>query len=173
MNNGIRIQVPKDRQITTTKDLEEVLGKISFKNSILNFNWRYRHKPFLEMVFPKHEYEGGGMRKGTAVQTGWLLWVEFERPDIHTGKMGWGRGRDEIIKMDSWESGLVKTAYVLYRFIIEHEAMEGFQYDGIRIFNPHRTVHELSLPDLILGNNEAKETEFRNSVQSVQESRPI
>jgi hypothetical protein len=134
-----QIEIPNDCQVNTDEELEAVLAGISFKNSVLDFKWRYRYKPFYDMV----PSGAGGF---FPVQAGWLLWVEFERPDVITGLSGVGRGRDEIVRKGCYESGLVKTAYVLYRFIIEHEAMEGFRYNDIRVFNPHNTVHELSLP---------------------------
>jgi hypothetical protein len=55
--------------------------------------------------------------------------------------------------------------------LVEHELLEGFRYNDIRIFNPHHTVHELSLPARInqgRQTNEAAETSFRNSVPPVE-----
>ena len=46
------------------------------------------------------------------------------------------------------ESAVVKTAWLLAELIVRHELMEAFLYKGIRIFDPHRTVEELSLPEL-------------------------
>jgi hypothetical protein len=152
------IEIPADKRINTDADLEAVLKDISFENSVLDFNWRFRFKPFYEPI--NEDFD----------KAGWLIWVEFERPDIHTGKMGWGRGRDEIVRAGTYESGVVKTCWVLYEMIVKHEMMEGFQYKGSRIFNPHRTVAELSLPDHILTakqRHEQDEAEFRNSIKSI------
>lgn len=161
------VEIRQERTINSEDDLVQVLGKISFKNSVLDFHWRYKHRPYYDMV----------AHTGDARQVGWLLWAEFLRPDIHTGIEDWGRGREEVIRMHrpeagvySYEGGVVKTAYVLYRFIIEHEAMEGFQYEGIRVFNPHHTIPELQLPAQIAAarkENEADQTAVRNSVDGV------
>lgn len=156
------IIVPADKRIDTTADLEAVLADITFKNSVLDFQWRYQHKPFYDGV----DYTTPQMMKNA----GWLIWVEFWRPDVVSGEMGWGRGRDEIVKIGAYESGVVKTAYVLYRFVVEHEMMEGFHYKGIRIFNPHHTVHELSIPAILAQAASVDmdaQKNVRNSVEAV------
>ena len=126
--------IPQDKIILLDAQLQQVLDGITFQNSVLDFKWRYKFSH---------------MEQLNADPIGWLVWVEFQRPDINTFVMGWGHGRMEIVLHGATESAVVKTAWVLFRFIIEHEMMEGFQYKGVRIFNPHRTVGELSLPEII------------------------
>lgn len=150
-----QVDIRRETRAYNSSDLQAILDKISFENSILDFQWRYRFRPY---------------RNEEGEAEGWLLWVEFMRPDIHTGEMGWGRGRDEVIRVGAYEGSVVKTAWVLFRMVVEHEMMEGFQYEGSRIFNPHRTIPELQLPDHVLAaqrRDEANETDVRNSVPSV------
>lgn len=154
------LEIRSERRIETTHDFEQVLSRISFINSVLDFHWRQRHEPFFDRV----------AQTGEARQAGRMLWVEFQRPDIHTGEIGWGRGRDEIVRLGAYNGSVVKTAYVLFRFILEHEAMEGFEYEGIRVFNPHHTMPELQLPAQIAAaknQNEAAQADVRNSVVRV------
>ncbi|HVI41833.1 MAG TPA: hypothetical protein VM577_14365, partial [Anaerovoracaceae bacterium] len=46
----------------------------------------------------------------------------------------------------AYESGVVKTGWVLAEMIVHHELMEAFHYKGSRIFDPHNTTEELSVP---------------------------
>lgn len=130
--------IQTERLITTNEDMEEVLGNISFINSVVDFKWK-----FVYMPFDKAKIGKGNPNQGRAINTGWLLHVEFERPDIITGAIGIGHGRSEIVWSGATESGLVKTAWLLVELMIRHELMEGFNYKGKKIFNPHNTVDAL------------------------------
>ena len=55
---------------------------------------------------------------------------------------------DEITFAPSW-LGLADRNIARRELIVRHELMEAFLYKGIRIFDPHRTVEELSLPELM------------------------
>ena len=125
----------KDSIIETTKQLQETLERISFKNTVLDFKWRFEYTPIIiKTATGVEEYS----------ESAWLLFVSFERPDTITGEIGRGRGRDEIIKKGTTLSGVVKTAWLLVELMIRHELMEGFRFDGQRIFNPHNSVLELA-----------------------------
>lgn len=126
-------QQTSEVKVFITEQLIEALGRIAFLNTVMDFNWRFRHEP-VEVSLPNR----GERRKG------WLLWAEFERPDIHTGEIGWGRGRDEIIWEGTGESGVIKTAWVVVNMLVTHELMEGFTVDGKRPFNPHNTIQALN-----------------------------
>lgn len=117
----------EDPVIKTDGQLQGVLRRITFVNTPLDFKWQFEFLP-------------------TAVRhrRGWLLWVSFERPDTLTGQIGRGRGRDEIIWQGTTLSGVVKTAWLLVELLIRHELMEGFRFDGARIFNPHNSVLDLA-----------------------------
>lgn len=65
------------------------------------------------------------------------LHVEFERKDINTGELGWGKGRAWEITEDMDEASVVKTAFAATKAILEHEGHEGFEYKGVRLFDPH------------------------------------
>ncbi len=77
---------------------------------------------------------------------GWLLRLSFTRPDRNTGELGRGASRWEFIGSCATESAVVKTAWLLCELTVRHEPMEAFTYAGVRIFDPHHTVAELSLP---------------------------
>lgn len=123
----------KDPIIETTDDLEDVLSRISFKNTILDFKWKFEYKFMFSVPTEVNSNNNSG----------WLLWCSFERPDTLTGKIGRGRGRDEIIWKGSSLSSVVKTAWLLVKILIDHEMLEGFRFDGERIFNPHNSVLDL------------------------------
>ncbi len=140
-NNFLKGNPVKDKQINTVEDLWAVLGRIDCSVGAFDFKWRFKTREFGS--------NDGPPPIGFALNpvAGWLLCIEFWRLDVNTREMGWGRGRDEVVMLGAWESGVVKTAFVLHKLLLEHEMMEGFTYRGVRIFDPHRTVHELSLLD--------------------------
>src|SRR5215831_7177408 len=109
-----------DRQIRTDAELQECLSRISFHNTIVDFRWQFKFRPILLKPTGDTPQE----------ENGWLVWAEFERPDTHTGEMGIGRGRDEIVRTGAWESGVIKTCWLLVELLARHELMEGFRVDG-------------------------------------------
>lgn len=119
--------------IDTNAELTAAISKVRFVNSVLDFKWAFCYTP---ITVTEHDTE--------KKRQGWLVWVTFERPDIRTGKIGRGRGRDEIIWAGTSLSGVVKTCWLLVELMIRHELMEGFRYDDAIIFNPHNTVADLS-----------------------------
>jgi hypothetical protein len=135
------IQIPDDFPVNDDETLTEVLNSITFVNSVVDFDWKFRTRP---LTLPA----ALDQNTNTTVEAkeGWLMWTAFYRPDIVTGEMGWGRGRDEIILRGQRVSGIVKTAWVLFQMMLTHESMEGFRFNGVQIFNPHNTVFELMLP---------------------------
>jgi hypothetical protein len=121
-----------DRQVFSTEDVHAVLAGISFAPSCLDMGWKWEVE----------ELRVGA--EGTL--KGWLVNTTFQRPDTDTGIVGTGRGRKELVALGASESGVVKTAWLLAELIVRHELMEAFLYRGVRIFDPHHTVDELSLP---------------------------
>jgi hypothetical protein len=128
-----------DRQIRTDEELRECLSRISFYNTVVDFHWQFKFRPIVLKPTDAYPQE----------ENAWLLWAEFERPDTHTGEIGIGRGRDEIVLVGSWESGVIKTCWLLVELLVRHELMEGFQVDGLRIFDPHNSVADLQLAQQI------------------------
>ena len=123
-----------DQTIHNEAALRYVLDDITFAPSCLDMGWDWQIETLY--VVP-----GGVVR-------GWLVNTTFRRPDTHTGQIGIGTGRKEFVPVGASESAVVKTAWLLAELIVRHELMEAFLYKGIRIFDPHRTVEELSLPEL-------------------------
>jgi hypothetical protein len=118
---------PADIQVNDRETLERVLADISFRNTSLDFRWRFEVADCNDPARP-----------------GWFVNVAFERPDTDTGLVGTGRGRAEFVAKGAWESGVVKTGWLLVELVVRHELMEAFRYRGKRIFNPHNSVHALA-----------------------------
>jgi hypothetical protein len=127
-----------ERIVTNRMILQQILAEVTFAPSCLNMGWGWE----VENVYSPPTGDLPGERKG------WLVNTTFRRPDTNTGEMGTGRGRQEFIARGTSESGVVKTAWLLAELIVRHELMEAFLYKGVRIFNPHNTVEELSAPAL-------------------------
>jgi hypothetical protein len=127
----------QDKTITTTSGLRAVLDGISFAPSCLDMGWQWEIE---ELWLPASASDPAPVLKG------WLVNTTFRRPDTHTGIVGIGRGRKEFVPHGTSESGAVKTAWLLAELIVRHELMEAFLYRGVRIFDPHHTVEELSMP---------------------------
>lgn len=117
------------REITVENEatLRHVLDGITFAPSCLDMGW--------------------GWQIETLPGRGWLINTTFRRPDTRTGEIGTGTGRKEFVAIGTSESGVVKTAWLLAELIVRHELMEAFLYRGVRIFDPHRTAEELSMPE--------------------------
>ena len=118
-------------EIRTREALRAVLDQITFAPSCVDMGWNWEIEE---------------LRRPDESLRGWLVNTTFRRPDTHTGEIGIGRGRQELINFGATETGVVKTAWLLAELIVRHELMEAFLYKGVRIFNPHHTVEELSLP---------------------------
>ncbi len=119
----------EDLIINNDADLQTVIGRVSFVNTRLDWNWRYRFRPLAEV--------------------GWLVWAEFDRPDTHSGAMSRGRGRDEIVYRGASESSVMKTCWLLVELLVRHELMEGFRYEDLRVFDPHNTIGDLQLAQTV------------------------
>jgi hypothetical protein len=124
-----------DRQIGDDEALRACLDRISFQNTVVDFNWQFKFRPVTL----------GPTDEAPREERAWLVWAEFKRPDTHTGEMGIGRGRDEIVRVGSWESGVIKTCWLLVELLVRHELMEGFRVDGLRVFDPHNSIADLQL----------------------------
>ena len=77
---------------------------------------------------------------------GFLIRCGFWRPDTNTGEMGEGFGRWMHIPKTSYRDGVVKTAYVCIDLVVRHEMMEALEFDGVKIFDPHKSLDELAYP---------------------------
>lgn len=117
--------------IENQDQLRAVLDQISFAPSCVNMGWQWQIEEL--------RLQSGELR-------GWLVNTTFRRPDTHTGEIGIGAGRKELIAFGASESAVVKTCWLLAELIVRHELMEAFLYRGVRIFDPHHSVAELSMP---------------------------
>jgi hypothetical protein len=126
--------------VTTDEQLEEVLGDITFVNTVIDFHWKFEYKPCIVQFFEPGTNRGGVMRS----RNGWTVQCSFKRPDTDTGEIGIGRGREELIWQGTTISGVVKTAWLLIDLVLYHEAMEGYRWKNKRIFNPHHSVYDLT-----------------------------
>lgn len=132
LKDGMELmKTPHDIVVKDVQTLQNILNDISFENTALDFKWKFEIQR--EPVF-NHAQD----------VLGWFVNVAFERPDTDTGNVGIGRGRKEFIPYNSWESSVVKTAWLLVELVVRHELMEAFRWKGKRIFNPHNSVHVLA-----------------------------
>ena len=115
--------------ITHAAALDQLLSEISFKNTVLDFKWKFEYEPVFD--------HGQNL-------IGWFVQALFERPDTHTGEIGIGRGRKEFVPLGTTDSGVVKTCWLLVELVVRHELMEGFRWQDKRIFNPHNTIQALA-----------------------------
>jgi hypothetical protein len=120
--------------IILDEELRHTLNRISFRNSVLDLGWRFCFEPLPVALGHKRC---------------WRIWAEFRRPDTHTGVMGIGRGRDEIVWAGATADGVIKTCWLLVELLVRHELMEGFRVDGLRVFDPHATIEDLQLSQTI------------------------
>lgn len=118
-----------DKRVNTTAELHAVTEQITFGPSGV----------MLDKMDLRWEVE-------VLVNVGWRIRFTFLRPDNETGVMGQGAGRWELIEAGATESSVVKTCWLLLELLVRHELMEAFMYRGVRLFDPHRTVDDLSLP---------------------------
>lgn len=123
-----------EMEIRTADDLRSVLAKITFGPSgvmLDRMDLQWEIEP-VHIVMTNH--------------TGWVVRFTFNRPDNRTGEMGRGAGRWEIVEAGARASAVVKTCWLLLELLVRHELMEAFLFDGVRLFDPHRTVDELAMP---------------------------
>jgi hypothetical protein len=136
------------------KTVEKHLERITFKPSCLDFGWGWKVEP----VFGE---EG--------VLFGFLVYSGFERPDTHTGEMGRGWGRGWFVQKDYTEKGLLMTAWLAIRQIVEHELLEAFSIDGARMFDPHKPLDTLAYPESMKRPDWLAEYKPANIIQIVEE----
>lgn len=108
--------------------IDRELAKVRFAPSCVDMGWKWEVMPV---------YAGSG------VPAGFLIRTTFQRPDRDTGAIERGFGRWWHIPPDVTRSGIVKTAFAAARLILEHEIMESFHYDDVRVFDPHHEISDL------------------------------
>lgn len=73
----------------------------------------------------------GSGRKGPYLQ------IECYRRDVITGEMGYGRGGKAYPSPHATDSEIIQMIFGLFLSYWTHEAREGFEWDGRRVFGPH------------------------------------
>lgn len=131
--------IPYPKTANSTDDLWSILKNISFVKSCINFNWTWE----VEELFWRSTLTNKPELKG------WLVNTTFRRPDINTGKIGRGAGRKIYFMKGSSATSVFFSCVVCVKLIVEHEWMEAIRFNGKRVLNPHHTVEELSLPDIL------------------------
>jgi len=133
----------REAVIESEAQLRAVLDQISFAPSCVSMGWQWQ----IEELRLHDGTRATPIEWGTfGTLRGWLVNTTFQRPDTNTGKIGTGAGRQELIGFGASESAVVKTCWLLAELIVRHELLEAFLYQGVRIFNPHHSIAELSMP---------------------------
>lgn len=71
------------------------------------------------------------------------LQIECFRRDVITGDMGIGRGGKAYLSPHMTDSEIIQAAFGLFVAYWTHEAREGFQWRGRRVFGPHIATEAL------------------------------
>lgn len=120
----------KDKLWLEVDDVREILGNLNFsKHSCIDMGWRYEvevHNGF------------------------YFIRTSFQRKDINTGEIGTGWGRwNTTAVAGATETSIVMTAWVCVDQVVRHELLEGFEYKGKKVFNPHKTIDQLIYPETL------------------------
>jgi hypothetical protein len=122
--------VYKNKTHIDTEDVKEILDNINFaEHSCIDMGWEFEVK---------------------VVERFYFIRTSFKRKDINTGEFGtgWGRWNTTPIPWAS-ETSIVMTAWVCVDQIVRHELLEGFEYKGKKVFNPHKTIDQLVYPETL------------------------
>ena len=113
----------------TIEEIQTIVSRITFNPSCVDMGWKFECKE-----------EG----------TGFVIRTTFQRPDPHNGVKRTGYGRWMFLHKDIDERGIVMTAWLCAELIVKHELMEAFNYAGVRILDPHKSLEELSFPNKLI-----------------------
>lgn len=129
---SVNMETVKDKNFTV-EEVQAMLKKIVFaKYSMMGWDW-----DFQVGVAPSPDPEEGDM---------FLIRTSFMRKDIDNGEFDKGWGRWHTTPVNSSEKAIVMTAWVCIKMIIEHELLEGFEYQGKKVFDPHKSLEALVYP---------------------------
>jgi hypothetical protein len=123
-------------QFLTLKGVEKILCEISFFPSAVAESAK------------TYTFEAKEITTGDEEIDGFLVRCGFTRPDTQTGEIGKGYGRWNHVPKSTTIKGIVMTAYVAYKLVVEHEMMESFAFHGVRLLDPHKSIQELSYPKM-------------------------
>lgn len=117
----------------TLADVQNILDHVTFAPSCVDMGWEWE----IEALYGKYDGTRGRI-------IGYNVRTTFQRPDTDTGVVGRGHGRWWFIEPGTSRSGVVKTAWLACKQIVEHELMEAFMFEGSRVFNPHADIMDLA-----------------------------
>ncbi len=96
-----------------------------------------------------YRFEVDEVKNEDPEKNGFLIRCGFWRPDTNTGAMGEGFGRWNFVPRGSSVTAIVMTAWVAIELVVKHEAMEAFEFMGVKVLNPHKTLDELAFPVML------------------------
>ena len=119
------------------EQIQELVSHISFE--VLNTKFKY---------LVKEDSLGGRV----------YIQLAFASPDAITGDMTEWTSRKYYLSEHMIEDEIVKTCFMAAKQCVEHEVMEGFQFDSKVVFNPHVNFRALlSITDqMVLRKNVAQ-----------------
>lgn len=130
----------------TAESIRALLSKVTFAPSCVDMGWAWdvrvvadQYDPNLPDPRATDEQALGPYRPES-----FLIRTTFRRPDRETGEIQIGTGGWHHVPADSSDSGIVKRAFVAAKMILEHELMESFRYEDVRLFDPHHTIDDLT-----------------------------
>jgi hypothetical protein len=129
-----------ERFLRRISEIREVLDRISLQPSCIDMGWEFEVR---EVFVYTPDDPDPGRYPPLHQCAGFEIRTSFQRPDRDTGKIARGFGRWWHVPVGVSESGLVKSMYAAIRLNVEHELLEAFHYDGVRIFDPHHTIDDL------------------------------
>lgn len=124
-----------DLEVTTADELLSILGGVQTCGTLFE-TWRFDWQ-----VARAHDEH----------QRGWNLQCSFERPDVegHAGETAQGFGRKWFVAEGTPITGVVFTAWLAMRQVVEHELMEAFtvtvEGEQVRLLDPHKTLADLAV----------------------------
>jgi len=119
-------------KIFTEEEAQQIVDRIDFAPSGIQMHEIGKPK----FIVTKNDYV-------------FFIQCTFRRPDTQTGKVEQGFGRKYHCELNVTEKGLVMAAWMSFEQIVKHEMMECFLYNGVRLFDPHKTLEELAYPNLV------------------------
>lgn len=119
--------------VHTQDGLEGILGSISMQGTLFEsweFNWRV-------------------LDAADGEQIGWNLQCSFDRPDVENPSAPrQGFGRKWFVSEGTEVTGVVFTAWLAIKQLVEHELMESFvvkvEGERVRLLDPHKRLSEVA-----------------------------
>lgn len=92
-----------------------------------------------------------------------FIQVVFNAPCESSGVVTDWHGRKWQLSDAMTADEIIKTAYSAFKSAVEHEAMEAFKVDGVKLFNPHINFEEL----LKVSHKEVRRAEHKEEIEKL------